>query len=655
MNRACSCMVVHVQQPRFLVVHPACMNSHNVRLVVAALHRYITESINMGTPSLSLPATPLAFVPSRPHPHAPRHPQVLTFDNWADPLHAAMRGTTPWAALYFVFVIVTGNFMILNLFLAILLDHFEGEVDEEGEADESEGCGKEEEEGADKVLAEGDAVTEGKAAAAAAAAPVVELHVGGSGVVGFGAVAAAAAAGQLQLSHTGCTGFHTGSSYPYPDAMGLGQGAYVYGPCSTPPHVPTVFSVPLDEALEGEAAAGAAAAGDDAVAWVQEAPSSPLLSPHLTKDGHQVAHNGGTNSCSSEPEWLTSRSAAAAYGDRTPRSHNATPRRANKAADREASRLGRPAMHTAASPSLTAVTPDGAPRANPAPALLLRLSARTSGGMPTSLVHTPTAADVLTHDHQLPSHDSGPAHIGGSYGLRMRHSGYNHHQPSTAAANRRSSLTREVLHGRRSPLDTRRSCGAGREVQIVAVDPSAAKLLSPPAVSEQLRVNHQQLLAARLSIGSPLLPAKASLVESDAGGSVDTCWWVDELLASGGEGGPSERGLGLRGKGEDGEQLPRLDQFHDDDNSSDSDGYSDFDVVGKEAAAGGAGRGGGAGEGREQEQGEQQQGRRKDQQGCWGGVWGAQQAELQGRALGLLGPHNPLRRTLARVSILVVV
>lgn len=570
---------------------------------------------------------------------------MLTFDNWADPLHAAMRGTTPWAALYFVFVIVTGNFMILNLFLAILLDHFEGEVDEEDDEGGRTGCGNEEEDGAMQLIKD-DPGADSKAAAAAA--PVAELHVGSSGVVGFGDVAAAAAAGQLQLSHIRCTGVHTGSSYPCPDAMGLGQSAYRYGPCSTPPKMPTVFSMPLDDALEGEAAAAAAAASadDDAVAWVQEAPSSPLLLPRLVKEAHHGAHNGGNNSGSCEPEWLSARSAAAAHDeDRGP----------CRAADREPSRLSRPLLDPTASPSSAAVTPDRAPRATPAPALLLRLSARASGGSPATSVRTPTVADAFTHDRQLPSHDSGPAHIGGSYGLRMRNSGHNHRQPSTATstANRQSSLSREVLHGRRSSVDTLRS--AGREVQIIALGPSAAKLLSSPAASEHLRVNHQQLLAARLSIGSPLLPGKASMAESDAAGSVDTCWWVEELLATGGEGGPLERGLGLPGKRQDGEQLPRLDQFRDDDNSSDSDGYSDFDVVGKEAGAGGAGRGTGAGEGREEEQGEQQQGRRKREQGCWGGVWGAGQAELQGRALGLLGPHNPLRRTLARVSIFVAV
>lgn len=50
--------------------------------------------------------------------------QVLTFDNWADVMHEAMSKVSPWSALYFVAVIVIGNYMILNLFLAILLDNF---------------------------------------------------------------------------------------------------------------------------------------------------------------------------------------------------------------------------------------------------------------------------------------------------------------------------------------------------------------------------------------------------------------------------------------------------------------------------------------------------------------------------------------------------
>ncbi|KAG2432071.1 hypothetical protein HXX76_008998 [Chlamydomonas incerta] len=63
--------------------------------------------------------------------------QVLTFDNWADSLHAAMHATTPWAAFFYVALILIGNFMVLNLFLAILLDNF-GDIDDIVEAAEEE-------------------------------------------------------------------------------------------------------------------------------------------------------------------------------------------------------------------------------------------------------------------------------------------------------------------------------------------------------------------------------------------------------------------------------------------------------------------------------------------------------------------------------------
>ena len=52
----------------------------------------------------------------------PQHTQILTLDNWGDAMHLAMARMNPATALYYVAIIVFGVYMILNLFLAILLD-----------------------------------------------------------------------------------------------------------------------------------------------------------------------------------------------------------------------------------------------------------------------------------------------------------------------------------------------------------------------------------------------------------------------------------------------------------------------------------------------------------------------------------------------------
>jgi hypothetical protein len=53
--------------------------------------------------------------------------QILTGENWNEVMYDAMRATSPIAALYFLFVLVCGNWVLLNLFLAILLDNFASE------------------------------------------------------------------------------------------------------------------------------------------------------------------------------------------------------------------------------------------------------------------------------------------------------------------------------------------------------------------------------------------------------------------------------------------------------------------------------------------------------------------------------------------------
>jgi hypothetical protein len=63
--------------------------------------------------------------------------QILTRDNWPQLMWLAMNNTTPAAALYFLGCVILGDFIILNLFLAILISSFDRvsdtEEEEEGE------------------------------------------------------------------------------------------------------------------------------------------------------------------------------------------------------------------------------------------------------------------------------------------------------------------------------------------------------------------------------------------------------------------------------------------------------------------------------------------------------------------------------------------
>lgn len=60
--------------------------------------------------------------------------QVLTMENWQTVLFDTMRSETvsPYlVAIYYIFWVFIGNFILLNLFLAILLDSFLDEEDTE--------------------------------------------------------------------------------------------------------------------------------------------------------------------------------------------------------------------------------------------------------------------------------------------------------------------------------------------------------------------------------------------------------------------------------------------------------------------------------------------------------------------------------------------
>eukprot|EP00198_Chlamydomonas_reinhardtii_P012109 XP_001701446.1 voltage-gated Ca2+ channel, alpha subunit [Chlamydomonas reinhardtii] len=70
--------------------------------------------------------------------------QVLTGENWNDVMVNSMRTLSPWASLYFVCVILIGNYLVFNLFIAILLDNlqFTDELRKEDERTEARKANK---------------------------------------------------------------------------------------------------------------------------------------------------------------------------------------------------------------------------------------------------------------------------------------------------------------------------------------------------------------------------------------------------------------------------------------------------------------------------------------------------------------------------------
>ncbi|GLC45300.1 Caveolin-2 [Pleodorina starrii] len=63
--------------------------------------------------------------------------QLLTGEDWNSVMYDGMRTVSPWASLYFVGVILIGNYLVFNLFIAILLDNFSCKMDEGEEGKES--------------------------------------------------------------------------------------------------------------------------------------------------------------------------------------------------------------------------------------------------------------------------------------------------------------------------------------------------------------------------------------------------------------------------------------------------------------------------------------------------------------------------------------
>ena len=64
--------------------------------------------------------------------------QVLTGEDWNAVMFDAMRTVGPWASVYFIAIVVIGNYVVLNLFLAILLDNFSN-LAQAGAGDETDG------------------------------------------------------------------------------------------------------------------------------------------------------------------------------------------------------------------------------------------------------------------------------------------------------------------------------------------------------------------------------------------------------------------------------------------------------------------------------------------------------------------------------------
>jgi len=54
--------------------------------------------------------------------------QILTQEDWQEVLYNGMSKTSAWAALYFIFLMTFGNYVLFNLLVAILVEGFATEV-----------------------------------------------------------------------------------------------------------------------------------------------------------------------------------------------------------------------------------------------------------------------------------------------------------------------------------------------------------------------------------------------------------------------------------------------------------------------------------------------------------------------------------------------
>ena len=63
----------------------------------------------------------------------------MTMENWYVIMWSGMRGVGPWSSIYFIIWIFFGNYVLMNLFLALLLEAFQADdSDENQEETESE-------------------------------------------------------------------------------------------------------------------------------------------------------------------------------------------------------------------------------------------------------------------------------------------------------------------------------------------------------------------------------------------------------------------------------------------------------------------------------------------------------------------------------------
>ncbi|XP_068424066.1 voltage-dependent T-type calcium channel subunit alpha-1H-like [Clinocottus analis] len=62
--------------------------------------------------------------------------QILTGEDWNLVLYNTMAATSPWAAIYFVAVIVTGKHLLLNILVGIVIQGFENKSLHDGFADQ---------------------------------------------------------------------------------------------------------------------------------------------------------------------------------------------------------------------------------------------------------------------------------------------------------------------------------------------------------------------------------------------------------------------------------------------------------------------------------------------------------------------------------------
>jgi len=54
--------------------------------------------------------------------------QILTQEDWNEVLYNGMSKTSAWAALYFIFLMTFGNYVLFNLLVAILVEGFSSDV-----------------------------------------------------------------------------------------------------------------------------------------------------------------------------------------------------------------------------------------------------------------------------------------------------------------------------------------------------------------------------------------------------------------------------------------------------------------------------------------------------------------------------------------------